>query len=139
MTLGEQKKDFLADLARDRRVWRWLMVPQVLLLLAVVVLLAFVAGFGLYTAVQTFREQQDVDTMKKAVSVFFGGSSSALGFFMFKTLGKLREASLEFMAGERRFTSFCARTKNVAVAIDYANLIKAYEQAGVCFHEDRRD
>ncbi len=128
MTLEEQKKAFVSDIARDRRAWWSVMVPQLLLVGIASLSLAAIAGFGLYTAIVVFREKADAELLSKGTSVFVGGTSTFMGFVVTKLLAKLTELSQEFMAQNRRFTSFTARVKGAATATDYDQTAKDYEK-----------
>jgi len=127
MTLDEQKKEFAIQVGKDRLVTRIVLVPQLVLVLAVAILLAVVAGYGLFAAIQVFRERAEADLLVKGASVFVGGTSSVLGFLVVRLFGKLGELSRDFIGGEQRYSSFAAQAQAADSVAAYIAVIRAYQ------------
>jgi hypothetical protein len=103
--LDQMKQSIVGDIQFDRKSWRWTELPQIVLLLIVMVGLALVTGFGLYHSISGLRDGASLATAAKAAQVFVTGSSSILGFAVFKLSKHLSELSRKYMNEEKRFTS----------------------------------
>jgi hypothetical protein len=128
MNLDALKKEFVEDIGRDRTTWFWLMIPQIVLVGLAATCMAGIATFGLYISVTTIREKADAELLTKATTAFVGGSSTLLGIFVIRMLGKAAEYTQEYMAGRRRFTGFIARVKSTETADDYDKVAKEYQK-----------
>jgi hypothetical protein len=126
MALDDQKKDFIEGIGRDRWLWKTLMVPQIVFVLAGAVLLSFAAGYGLYISVEIFRESNQSETLEKLLPALTGGGSGALGFVVLKLVTKLGNLCREFMNGEKAFTSFLARARKAASWSEFTETIHDY-------------
>jgi len=102
--LQSQRVNIISDMRRDRLAWRLTEVPQILTLFALVVGLTSVTGFGVYNAVKLLASRGNAETTAKIIQIFITGSSSLLGFVVFKLLASLRETTSRFLHEERRFT-----------------------------------
>jgi hypothetical protein len=126
--LGELLEQVLSDIGGDRRAWRWTEIPQIIILFLLIAALLFVTGFGLYTAIEMMRAGVSAAEIGKVIQVFVTGSSSLLGFVVFKLMTILGTKSKGYLEIERRFTSDINLVRISKGTSDLQAFLKGYYQ-----------
>lgn len=126
MTLEEQKSRFLQDLTRDLGVMRLMLLPQIAFLFVLAGLFAFMSVFGLYHAISSFAESNNAEPLKKAASVFIGGSATVGGLPLFKILPMIRENCTVYIKNTRTISAFSAKARNSSTHADYKAVVQQY-------------
>ncbi|MEN6578914.1 MAG: hypothetical protein ABFD90_21400 [Phycisphaerales bacterium] len=103
--MAERRSAILNDIRGNRLAWRWTEIPQIIILFTLVAALLVVTGFGLYTAISMMKAGVKTEDLGKIIQVFVTGSSSLLGFVVFKLMAMLGTKSKAYLKVERRFTS----------------------------------
>lgn len=104
-SIDQHRTSILNDILGNRLAWRWTEIPQIIILFTLVVALLIVAGFGLYTAITMMKTGANTEDLGSIIQVFVTGSSSLLGFVVFKLMSTLGLKSKAYLGIERRFTS----------------------------------
>ena len=128
MTLDQQKNQLVANIERDRRVWYFVIVPQLLLAGVVSLFVMIIAGYGRLISIFLLREKAPADVLTKNLGIMVAVGFSFLAMFITKLFKKLNDLSIVFMDQNRRFTSFKARVLGAASVADFEQVVKEYQK-----------
>jgi hypothetical protein len=118
------KADFRKDILRDRRMWRWVIAPQLLLFLLLVILIATSSAYGLYSSVGAIKSPTfDFNSISKLI---IGGGSGVGSLSVIKIFSKVIDLSKEILHQERRFTTELTLVSMATTQPDLKTVVQSY-------------
>jgi hypothetical protein len=119
MTLAQRTAALVENMERDKYLWSLFQVPQIVMLALVSWTLALLSGYGLYTAITTFRQHHDATVLGRTISIFVGGSSSVLGLVVARFVTKIQEMIKDYFKDRRKYAKFIAEANAISSEAQY--------------------
>lgn len=124
------RDQIVSDMDSDRRSWRLTEVPQLVIMIILLIAMASVVTFGLYSAIFAMKQADPSKQTLKFIQLFVGGSSSLLGFIVLKLSVRISDLTKRFMVETKRFTSDINRIRLCTTTTEIEAILKGYFKTG---------
>ncbi len=124
--LDTLKSELITEIKSNRKSWNFTEIPQIVFLFLFVVGLTFMTGFGLYISITAIKEGSDVSGFMESVKFYVTGSSSLLGFVVFKLMKRLSEVSKSFLDEHKVFSGTVNMIRATNSQQELVELMKEY-------------